>query len=64
VVTGLSELQRTGGQVLVTSMCIGSGESSRLLCFVQALTCACVQAWVLQVSSLMSKCRIRTDVSD
>jgi len=25
VVTGLSELQRTGGQVLVTSMCIGSG---------------------------------------
>lgn len=25
VVAGLSELQRTGGQVLVTSMCIGSG---------------------------------------
>ena len=25
VVTGLSELQRTGGQILVTSMCIGSG---------------------------------------
>jgi len=25
VVTGLSELQRTGGKVLVTSMCIGSG---------------------------------------
>jgi hypothetical protein len=29
VVAGLSELQRTGGQVLVTSMCIGSGGSLR-----------------------------------
>lgn len=31
VVTGLSELQRTGGQVLITSMCVGSGMSSQLL---------------------------------
>jgi hypothetical protein len=30
-VTGLSELHRTRGQVLVTSMCIGSGTSSRFL---------------------------------
>ena len=31
MVTGLSELQRTGGQVLVTSMCVGSGRCSRFM---------------------------------
>ena len=36
MVTGLSELQRTGGQVLVTSMCVGSGKASG---FLRSLRC-------------------------
>lgn len=33
MVAGLSELRRTGGQMLVTSMCIGGGMCSRPLRF-------------------------------